>query len=275
MKVSIGRGLIFAAVLIVATACIAAIKKTHSHADSTADLPSYEWTKEPWTGSDETFVKIRQDTDQIVANTKKEQLDDLVEAYRKQAEGQPDDPHAQFAWGYVTYQALISGYKSHELYHDLQDISFALDKAKSPQAAEYARLRFFIIIRWQQESFKLKDLAQRLIKRDPNDYEVNYYAISTLQRRSSIEGRKQALKYAQDAVRLRPERPNAYSALGAVYTDICLYDDDVSACDKALDSYAKLYKMTNTPIESRDKLGVDYWIKRVKDHKAELVKEKR
>ena len=270
MKRTFMAGFTLAMVLVAVVACVKAQRNPADYKAPIRELPSYAWTKEAWTGSDAPFLQLRESIDKKIGAASKAQLPALVARYRKQAEAQPNDAEAQFAWGYAAYQAYGAGYEIPETYRGMRPISLALYRAPSPHSYQYARLLFLTTMLWKVEDYKLRELAGRLLKRNPNDYVVKYAADGTLKTRLSAADRQVALSYAKDLVQLKPQYAKSYAALGSAYMSVCLYDDDRSACDQSLEAYDKFYRMA--PPTGDLKIGIDHWIKRVKDHRAKLAR---
>ena len=157
------------------------------------DLPDYKWMQEAWTGTDTPFLKIQNNVENALSNAKSDEIARLVTTYKKEAELYPEDAQKQFKWAYSSYKAARNGYRNRSIRGDAQDLSFALQQANSPSSYVYTRLRFLLAMRWKSEEFKLKPLAERLLKRNSNDYDVLYAARNTLQRRTSEAERNQGL----------------------------------------------------------------------------------
>ncbi len=243
--------------------------KKYSHDNPFVDLSNYKWTNETWKGDDRPFIKVRQAIDLSLDKTPKEGLGKLVENYRTSAQSNPLNSLKQFSWGYVAYRTVVSGHRLSDRYHELQDVSFALDRAKSPLSYEYSRLRFLVILLWRKEAPQLRSLGQRLLRRNPSDYSVNYRVSDTLNTRTSATDRKLALSYAQSLVQLRPERASALASLGAAYVKICLYDDNIAAGDKAVAAYRKYFQLQPQSPVRRD---IQHWINEVREHQTKLSK---
>ena len=233
------------------------------------DLPSYTWTQEAWTGTDAPFLKIQSSVDNSLSKATTEEVARFIPTYQAAAERNPKDAQKQFKWAYAAYKAALDGYRVRSIRGDAQDLSFALDKAKSPQSYVYTRLRFLLAVRWKNEAFKLRPLAERLLKRNPNDPKVLYAARNTLQTGISKIERNQALIYTKRLAKLQPQAANSYAALGSVYVDMCLYGDDKSACDASIAAYRKFYSMNPKTTKDLD-YGIKHWMKRVKEHREKL-----
>ena len=189
--------------------------KSQKHRDWFADdLPSYKWMQNEWTATDTPYLKMQGNLDSTLSKAKPEEVVRLLSGYQKEAELHPKDAQKQFKWAYSVYKAAKNGYYRRSMRGDAQDLSFALDEAKSPHSYAYARLRFLLAMRWKGEAFKLKPLAQRLLKRNSNDYEVLYAACNTLQTRTSAPERKQALIYTKRLAKLRPQAANSLRCFG-------------------------------------------------------------
>jgi hypothetical protein len=96
---------------------------------------------------------------------------------------------------------------------------------------------------WDSSFFHLKSFGQRLLRRNPNDYDVKFWMIRALNPHTSEEDRTLIVRYAQELVKAKPDRPGSYSSLGFAYKELFFADKSLSAGDKALKAYRQYYAM--------------------------------
>jgi len=118
-----------------------------------------------------------------------------------------------------------------------RSISLALAEPPSPKSYQYDRLRFVMAMRWQQMQ-GVGDLALRLLKRNPNDYEVQFYSISALFGGTPAQ-RQAALRVAQQIERKKPNTAVAYYSLGTAYWGLFMLNRRRADGDKAVEYIQK------------------------------------
>jgi hypothetical protein len=236
--------------------------------DSQISKPPYHprdwaWTNEEWTGAETPYLTIAQEIEKAVALG--ENLDNLAAYYKKAAEKNPDDPQAQYAWGY----AAVLARRPLEPFgdgNDPQKISGALAKPKSPQTYQYARMRYIVLLQWGTW-LQLKDLGTRLLKKNSQDYLVKVNQVRLLAL-SSKEERQTALRYAQELVKKNPKRASALGALGDVYGEMCMRDNDIVAGDKAIQALRRRIELL--PANHPGVEMAEYTIGLIKKHQAKI-----
>jgi hypothetical protein len=201
---------------------------------SSSFLPSMEWVKEPWMGNDKPFVALRQrlDAEAKQRKGKTNLLTVWVNSYAEQARRKPKDAKAQFAWGYSATTAQRNGWKLQNGYGLPRVISQALAQPASPKSYQYDRLRFVMAMRWQQMQ-GVGDLALRLLKRNPDDYEVQYFSIAALFGGTPVQ-RQAALRIARQIEQKKPNTTIAYAALANAYWGLFMLNKRRTDGDKAI-----------------------------------------
>lgn len=201
---------------------------------------SWAWTTEEWTGSDRPYLQIRKEVDALVRQ--KRLTASSLRQVQSAAEEKPDDPQAQFRWGYALLKAPDAGiqlgrnvYDSYAVY---TPVVRALARPGSPRSYQYARARF-LLMTLQMEVAPLKTVGVRLLRRDPKDTRVKAYLVRYFSVSRSPEERRQALKYAQEIVHDFPKWPGSYNTLGGVYENALFGFGDLAAADKGIAAYLR------------------------------------
>ncbi|RYZ92627.1 MAG: hypothetical protein EOP06_03705 [Proteobacteria bacterium] len=118
----------------------------------------------------------------------------------------------------------------------------ALASTPSPRVYNWTRLRFLVDARNFPDTL-LRPVGERLVQRDPKDYEVKYRLIDTFNPGESKAEKKQALIYAHDLIRLNPKRASGYSALGGVYYRDWLLNKNRTDAGNAIAAYQRYLKI--------------------------------
>ncbi len=215
-------------------------------ADSTYFPREWEWTEEEWTGSDASYLRIRQVVDNVVA--RKQDINALTRRYAKIAASKPSDPEAQFAWGYAAVLARKPGtYVGRKLPNA---ISKALAAVHSPHSYQYARVRYLMLLTWGTWS-QLKNSGKRLLAKNPNDWPVKRHLIRLLAS-GTIAERQQALVYANQVVTKYPDLAFSYGNMGDVYRRIFYDENKIDAGYKAITAYEKSLTLDSNPEGKED-----------------------
>ena len=172
------------------------------------------WATASWGGDDRPYRQIRATIDNASSGGRKPQ--ELMDFYETAARKAPNDPEAQFRWAYAAYKAALTvNYNTGErLLGDPRD---ALVLAPFPHSYEYARLIFLTEDYAVMLVYQLTPVGKRLLRRNPNDYEVKYGTARDLMFSRNPADRQLALKYIEELIRERPERPHPRELLGLFY----------------------------------------------------------
>lgn len=235
MKLKFSLTLVLLIIAFGPTCFVQAIIPSSSEQKNSTDS-KWTWTDEKWNGNDTPYVKIRQSIDKAIAAGQKP--DTLLKKYQVIGKAQPSNPQAQFQWAYAAWQARKAVDKYKDQYQKLSPVREVLVKVTSPATYQYVRLRF-VIEAWFFPASELKFVGERLIKRNPNDYDVKYYLVSILDTSTSSAEWKTALKYAKDLIRIDSKRSSAYSALGGVYFASWLKTKNKLHGKEAINAYRK------------------------------------
>lgn len=233
------------------------------------EVLSWDWATEQWTGNEKPFIKMKREIDEAVS--KKGLTRTTLEQYRKEAQEKPRDPAAQFRWGYALLQAPKAGMDFGSRYwRAYTPVISALAKAPSPRSYEYAKLRFLLMTLEYQHA-PLKNIGERLLRRDPQDVMVKSYLVRYLASSDSPPERKRALTYAQGIVKTNPKWLGGYSALGFVYMQNLFLYGDLSSADKAVNAYQQYLKLIPASQKTNRRLA-QMGIANIKSEKARQQK---
>ena len=171
------------------------------------------WVSAKWTGDERPYLKIKADLDAALAHGTPAPA--LVARCEGPARANLLDAKAQFAWAYATQLQVQTG----------QGIAqppplYGLRRLGAPDCYPVARLRFLLTQEMEPNDnhLYLRPVAERLLKRDPNDRLVRRALIRALCSRPA--GLPEALKLAQEDVERTPTKPGVHAALAAVYNDM-------------------------------------------------------
>lgn len=201
----------------------------------------FDWTTEPWTGTDVAFVKIRQQINAMV--TAKKLTDSFLASARAAAMKNPQDAKLQFRWGYAVYQSPRANLRLDNESAMVREVNQMLRRPKSPQSYQYARLRFLLGM-WRQTDIRLIDVGRRLLRRNPNDLDVKGNLVSLLAVGTESE-KQEALQAAQELVKTHPSASSYYS-LGFVYQIRWNTSHNPVDVDKSIAAWRKLLQLTST-----------------------------
>lgn len=204
---------------------------------------SWEWTKKPWTESDQPYKEIRIRIDKEVAQSKPADQEKLVERYKVKAQHSSSDPEAQFAWAYATWITRRETMTLGEAINRNYGPAEALKSTPFQANYEFVRLRF-LFASWLYHPLRLRDLGDRLIQKEPNDFDVKrqlveMYAMDD----ASADNDKKALAYARDLIRMQPDSPGVYSILASAYSYKWRKSGDVQAGRNAIINYQKYLQL--------------------------------
>ncbi len=202
-----------------------------------ADMVRQQWTwiNQKWTDSDKPYLQER---NRIAALYRARKIGpQQLQKVKAQSLARPKNSVARFTWAYSVYcysllqadRSTASGY--------VGDVSRAMAVRPSPTASirapfvgpatpnsyQYARLRFLIACSSGGEGgfpygngTYLRQLGERLLKRDPKDQGVKAFQIVNL-RTGKPEDERKAIRYAHEMVTANPKDAGSYITLGFTY----------------------------------------------------------
>lgn len=221
----------------------------------------WTWTKEKWDGDEKPYKKARLEIDRAIQEGR--DLDTLLEKYKKNASKNATDPLLQFRWAYSAYKSAAKA--GNNAAAKLQGVEFALKRANSPQTYEYARLRFLVVAR-TTPYHRLKEVGERLLKRNSKDDEVKFYLVSVLDPGLYASEKAQALQLAQELIRSQPKRPSSYSVLANTYLAIWSKSKSPDDAHKAISAYRQFLQVAPKDHPFRKQAAA--WIKFLESKKS-------
>ena len=201
---------------------------------SSTAAQKWAWASEGWTGDDRPFRDVRNDIDTRIKQG--ESAEALLQKAKSQAKIFPTDPTAQFRWGYAAYKAALEVYQEGAWYEKMRGVSKALASTASPHAYEYSRLRFIIACE-QLPTQQLLKIGERLVERDPKDYDVKYQVVSLIAWSGAPDAKERALSYANELVSAKPNMACYHSAAASVYFFGWMKDHNIEDGNKAVAEY--------------------------------------
>jgi len=174
-----------------------------------------EWTTKAWTGDDRPFQVARQDIDKAVASGR--QADDLMKNYEKAVMQKPNDALAVFKWSYAAWLARNRFSNEDEQFKRIGKPREALRNIAFPRPYQFARLRF-LVEAWSPETPQfLIPVGDKLLQRNPQDYDVKYYLARLLLTSPNSKQRQRALTYIREFIAQKPQKASYHSLLGGFY----------------------------------------------------------
>lgn len=219
--------MIFLAALFTASCSPQAVNtKWRPHALSQEEISvrqNLTWANQAWTNDDKKYQQIKNSVDKKIASGIKPDV--LRIKYGVQAEAQRESPEAQFAWAYAAWKTIGSTPTSAQRIKYLEGVPEALAHVAFPRSYAFARLRFLT----ESDNPGLRNLGERLTKRDPNDEAIKYQLMNVYDTilfrddlfKSIPPGvRENALAYSQNFIHAHPENPSYRAASGSLHLDL-------------------------------------------------------
>lgn len=206
------------------------------------------WATAPWQGGDKPYQQIEASVDRLFASSSVSTT--LLQTYQNTADQNHSDPQAQFRWAYASYRAR----EATPPIVQRQSVGLgALERATFPGSYRYARLCFLVGTQFGPNPY-LKDAGQRLLRRGPNDYDVEYSLARSFDPTRSPQATHLALSYAQDLLKKKPNDARSYSALGGIYYYLWLVKHDKADGERAVQAYQH-YLTLHPPSDKKRKLA--------------------
>lgn len=206
-------------------------------------LENRSWVHESWTGSNAPYRSIAKQAKETI--TAANALAKVREA-EKIARSRPKDAVAQFAWGYAAYTSASLGQNGGDSYrwkNYIMGVAKALAQCPSPNASEYARLRFLIEANYVH-MIEIIPAGRRLMKLAPNDRAVRILLMGLLANSTSAADRDEALKYARQYMQEAPHLAGRHARLADVYFARWFKTDNVEDGYAAIREYEEFIKLT-------------------------------
>jgi hypothetical protein len=202
---------------------------------------SLSWTTQSWSGDDHSYVTIRRDIDKAVAQGRT--ADELLKEYEKAVSLGSSEPKAIFRWAYAAWLARnrFTGYR--EQLQRIDKPRAALLRVTFPRSYEFARL-LFLMQAWESDLPQfLIEPGYKLLRKNPQDYDVKYYLTRLLATSSRPEHRQQALTNIREFVKSKPRKPSYQALLGGIYYRQWRKNQSPSDATKAIDAYKKYLQL--------------------------------
>jgi hypothetical protein len=206
---------------------------------------NWTWANKPWTGDDDAFAAARAKIDiefKVVADP-----GTAAEAYKNAAVDNSHNALEQFRWAYACYCAEHSKNAHAQQSIDTGQPLVALASATQPHCYNYERLILLFMSPWPQEY----GLAQRLLKRDPNDIPIKYHYAEILALSLGDANKAKALKIAHDMVDSKQDVPECYFLLGYVYDTTATKDNQVDHYPKAIAAFDRYIALAGSNASGR------------------------
>lgn len=203
-----------------------------------------DWLHQPWTGDDAPYATARARIEREISTTPPTAL---VAQYAGPAQARPNDPLAQFAWAYAVHKSInVAGFSTNESKDTRFAAEVALAEAPSPHTYNYARLHYLIILQGPGSggNYFLKNMAYRLLKKDPNDFPVLTGLVAIDAGNQDKVAQKEGYSLIQKLIKKYPEKPQVYDMLGGwhyaqylMYHSSSNYTQSIANYKKALALY--------------------------------------
>jgi len=223
----------------------------------------WDWTTQEWTQNDEPYHHIRTEIDQAIVMGKDPQS--LLEQQKEIAKKYPNNPQAQFAWGYAAYTSLPRWAGSYAKQKQ-KPAADAVASLPATNCYNYARLRFLLPQDYHtsdqtqlQADARLVDaLGQRLLHHDLKDIDVKYHLVDVdeviLGRNpTDLMVKKRALRYSQELIQAQPEHSNYRTLPASVYVTCWSQTNDPADARAAIASYQDYLHMAPPNEEFRSR----------------------
>lgn len=222
----------------------------------------WDWTSQAWTGSDTSYQQIKAQIDRAVTVGNDPQR--LLKRQAEVARQHPNNPQAQFAWGYAVFVSMPQWGGDYEHNKAQAAPSEALAKLPAADSYEYTRLRFLLIPvipyanagQSRSDQRHLDSLGQRLLQHDPADYEVRYKLVHVEEAVLAWKPfdpavKARALQYAQQLIQAKPA-VDAYRSLPAgIYITCWTQTNDPADARAAIASYQDFLRIASPSNEFR------------------------
>ena len=205
----------------------------------------YAWLNASWIGDDHPYQHIRTTIEQEISRGANPF--DLLKQREKELDKSPGDFQAQFAYYYTAYQAATWPKRPKNTEFTigipiLGNLFLVVVRTPPPHTYNYARLAFLC----EQYGFidpNLKTVGLRLVGRDPSDYDVRYYTISSLALSPVPSDHGLALKYAHDLVNDYPNKPSSYSMAASLHYQAWLRTKNKQDATEAISNFQRYLQL--------------------------------
>lgn len=201
----------------------------------------WKWTMQNWGGNDKPYLVDRESIGELY---KQKKLNDATLAqYKKASFAKKNDSLLRFKWAYYAYCYALLQPDISEGSGKLAGVEQAFRFEKSPGSYQYTRLRFLVLSYLTQSGPELKQLGERLLKRDPKDVSVKYVEVTHL-RNGDAKDQQRALQYAEQLIALNPKEGAYYALLGATHTMLLYSENPHASAKSAIANYQRYISLS-------------------------------
>ena len=190
------------------------------------------WATATWKENNQFYAKIRAEIDDNFLHHTVDKT--MLQQLQKAASSNYSDSKDFYRWAYAKY--VDSKQETPIENWQLGEGAFEGPRPNI-SAYDYVRLRFLYAAPGHDAD--LIPLAQRLIKRKPDDYDVLYALVKLYHPVASNTEKQRALLYANQLITLFPQKADPYTAVGGIYYEAWLYSKKPADRNKAIQNYQK------------------------------------
>lgn len=223
----------------------------------------YAWMNASWSDNDRAYAGARQEIDTLIKNGSNPA--DLMHNFEAEAKNDPSDPMAQFRYNYAGYQAVSHHRVGFEVgWSTIVKMPDICVKYAFPHTYNLVRLAYLCETYFFADP-NLKNLATRLLAKDPNDNEVKYYAVEILGFSKNAAEIALALQYAVSLENEHWGEPGVYGLVGNAYYNEWMRSHNKADEDQALAAYQEYLNMA--PKDSRYRGVITTMVDKIKSGK--------
>jgi hypothetical protein len=229
----------------------------------------WSWANETWGNNDKPYQETKADIDKALVQG--QDLEKLLDKYKSAALDSPTNPVEQFRWAYLAYRISLLPQNQDKGVDKIGLSLEAMYRPVSPHSYEYDRLRF-LMESYLTSNYELIGLGRRLIQRDPQNQDIQFYAIRNLSDpkdwgdRTSlgiVSSQKQALLLLQTFIQKYPTSSSGYNLLGGLYSEMYLKSNNPADRDHAVAALRQYQKMV--ALDSIAYQNAQFFIKKVQN----------
>ncbi len=203
------------------------------------------WGTETWSDNNKSYIAARKVIDNDFSHDRVTltYLSDLEASWERNE----SDPLRVFRWAYAHHRAR--GLHPPLLLNIFFPDSF-FNQAPAPHSYQYTRVRFLSKMDFGRYR-ELMPVGQRLLKKDPNDFDVEYAYANCFGESLSPEQKIAALAYADQLIQKYPAKPSVYAVKGGVYLSYWIDHRNRQDAVKAIKWYQQYLKLAPANYEWR------------------------
>ena len=199
-------GLVFALVTALPQRCLA--QKLPAYLESTY------WMREKWVGDDKPYQDVTKSIDAAVAHGKSPET--LAAEYYQAYQKNKYDQMTVFRLAYASLAAVRknSSFTSHP---EWTAACNAMPSVPSPHTYEFDRLHFLVDSRELGAPTTYLDAGLRLLKRNPNDFDVKFETVEMTEPALDPKQRRLAFQFVADLKKMTPGNYKLVGLEGFIY----------------------------------------------------------